>query len=112
MYRCIMVPLDGSAFGEHVLPLALALARRAGATLHLVHVHPPAPAVYLEGAGFLDGSLDEEVKRQQQDYLNAVAERLTRDAPVPVTTALLEGGVAHTLAEHAAGAGVGLVVMA
>jgi len=39
MIRSILVPLDGSTFGEHALPMAASLARRAGATLHLVHVH-------------------------------------------------------------------------
>jgi hypothetical protein len=39
MYRNIMVPLDGSTVGEHALPHALRIARRGGATLHLVHVH-------------------------------------------------------------------------
>jgi nucleotide-binding universal stress UspA family protein len=44
MYRSILVPLDGSAFGEHALPFALSLARRAGAQLHLAHIHvPPVP---------------------------------------------------------------------
>ena len=33
MYRSLLVPLDGSAFGEHALPLALDIARRADATL-------------------------------------------------------------------------------
>jgi nucleotide-binding universal stress UspA family protein len=41
MYRSIMIPLDGSAFGEYALPFALGLARRTGARLHLVHVHAP-----------------------------------------------------------------------
>ena len=31
MYRSILVPLDGSDFGEHALPLALSLARQLGA---------------------------------------------------------------------------------
>jgi hypothetical protein len=35
MYRSIMVPLDGSVFSEHALPLALSIARRAGAALQL-----------------------------------------------------------------------------
>jgi len=33
MYHTILVPLDGSALAEQALPLALGLARRAGATL-------------------------------------------------------------------------------
>jgi nucleotide-binding universal stress UspA family protein len=39
MYRSIMVPLDGSRAAEHALPLAISIARRAGATLQLAHIH-------------------------------------------------------------------------
>lgn len=41
MYQTILVPLDGSPFAEQALPLALALARQAGAALRLVHVREP-----------------------------------------------------------------------
>lgn len=41
MYRSILLPLDGSLFGEHAIQLATVLARRTGARLHLVHVHNP-----------------------------------------------------------------------
>ena len=44
MYGNILVPLDGSTFGEHALPAALALARQSGATLHLTHVLLPLTA--------------------------------------------------------------------
>jgi nucleotide-binding universal stress UspA family protein len=111
MYRSILVPLDGSPFGEHALPLAFALARKASATLHLVHVHSPLAAVYLEGAGFLDESLDAHLIQQEQDYLDGVVRRLVSVAPVAVTSELLKGGVAHTLAEHAAQTRADLVVM-
>jgi nucleotide-binding universal stress UspA family protein len=39
MYRSIMLPLDGSRFGEQALPFATKLATRCGATLRVVHVH-------------------------------------------------------------------------
>jgi nucleotide-binding universal stress UspA family protein len=42
MYRAILVLLDGSAFGEQALPRALSIARRAGATMRLAHVHTDA----------------------------------------------------------------------
>lgn len=41
MYRSVLLPLDGSPFGEHALQVATTLARRSGARLHLVHVHNP-----------------------------------------------------------------------
>ena len=39
MYRSLLVPLDRSLFAEQALPLALNIARRAGARLDLVAVH-------------------------------------------------------------------------
>src|SRR3954447_6542520 len=41
MFRSILVPLDGTRFGEQALPLAAELARRCDATLHLVQVITP-----------------------------------------------------------------------
>src|SRR5690348_5117611 len=41
--RTLMVPLDGSAFAERALPLAVNIARRAGANLKLVHVRSMQP---------------------------------------------------------------------
>jgi nucleotide-binding universal stress UspA family protein len=41
VYGDVMVPLDGSTFSEHALPLAAAIARRADATIHLALVHTP-----------------------------------------------------------------------
>jgi nucleotide-binding universal stress UspA family protein len=35
MYHRIMVPLDGSAYGERALPMAVSLARKSGGWLHL-----------------------------------------------------------------------------
>jgi nucleotide-binding universal stress UspA family protein len=41
MWRTILVPLDGTAFGEAALPYALRLARQVNAGLRLVHAFPP-----------------------------------------------------------------------
>ena len=38
MFRDVLVPLDGSAFAERVLPLAAAIVRRSGGTLFLARV--------------------------------------------------------------------------
>jgi nucleotide-binding universal stress UspA family protein len=111
MYRSILVPLDGSTFGEHALPLALSLARRAGAALRLLHVHTPLGAVYAEGSPFLDDSMETQMQRHAQAYLESVEKRLKTVSPVPVTSSLLEGAIAPTISEAAAGGGSDLVVM-
>ncbi|HEU5101893.1 MAG TPA: universal stress protein [Roseiflexaceae bacterium] len=53
MYRSIMVPLDGSGFGEYALPYVLGLARRAGAHVHMVHVHAPPVATPADTDSFI-----------------------------------------------------------
>jgi nucleotide-binding universal stress UspA family protein len=111
MYRSILVPLDGSAFGEHALPLALSIARRARTELLLLHVHAPLAAVYAEGAGYIDSQLEHEIKQREQAYLDGVARRLQGPADVGVRTLLREGEVAATVRATAEGTGAGLVVM-
>jgi nucleotide-binding universal stress UspA family protein len=111
MYRNILVPLDGSAFGEHALPLAVSLARRAGATLRLVHVHSPLAAVYAEAAVAYDTSLEMELKQRARTYLEGTAERVRAAAEVPAYSILLEGPVAPSVRTAVAGTEAELVVM-
>jgi nucleotide-binding universal stress UspA family protein len=112
MYRSLLVPLDGSTFGEHALPLALSIARRAGAGLQVVHVHSPLEATYAPDGVFFDEGLDARLKQTEQAYLDGIVKRLAGVASVPVTSALLEGSdIAACLREAANGAGVDLVVM-
>jgi nucleotide-binding universal stress UspA family protein len=111
MYRSVLVPLDGSAFGEHALPLALSIARRAQATLELVHVHFPLPAVYADSPVVINDSLDIHLKKHQQAYLESIVERLRSVSSVPVRPILLEGEIAATIRATAESTAVDLVVM-
>ncbi len=105
MYRTLLVPLDGSTFAEEALPLALDVARRAGADLHLVSVAPP-PTPHLFSAGATPH------RAAWQAYLDRVAGVLRDRSPVPVRTAVLEGaGVAQHISAHAEAVGADLVVM-
>lgn len=117
MYRSLLVPLDGSHFGEHALPLAVSVAQRAGASLQLVHVQAPLAAVYAEGPLFLDDALLAQLQARQrshhQTYLDGVAQRVKDVAPnLKVTTALLEGDVPAHIRDQTAAAKADLVVMA
>ncbi|MGL4552522.1 MAG: universal stress protein [Gemmataceae bacterium] len=106
MIRTLLVPLDGSEFGEHALPLAASLARHYGATLHLVHVHQPAPA--LPEAGFeVTDLFDLHLQEDALAYLADVKRRLGEAGDVPLTTALLKdadvvGALRAYADEHAA----------
>jgi nucleotide-binding universal stress UspA family protein len=112
MFSSLLVPLDGSSFGEHALPLALAIAERARARLHLLHVEPPLPAtVYPDVPIILGEDLAVQLRAQQQAYLDGAVERVRAATLLPVTGALRAGEVALTIAAEATKVGADLVVM-
>lgn len=110
MYRSILVPLDGSSFGEHALPLALTLARKSGATLHLVHVHTPLQAVYAE-IQLYDDQLDAQVRERSRQYLHNMAQSLQGLTATPINAVQYEGEVESIICELATSMGIDLVVM-
>src|SRR5262249_30980903 len=110
MIRSILMPLDGSTFGEHALPLAASLARSAGATLYLVHVHQVLPPETIAGVAVMD-SVDLHMRQDERAYLADVARRLRHAGPVAVEIALMDGEVVPALREYAQQQFIDLVVM-
>lgn len=92
MMRSILVPLDGTDFAEHALPMAASLARGSGATLHLVHVSD-----WPRGADLT--------------YLNRAARRVNEKVPVHTETSLLEGEIVPALKEYAERHSIDLVIL-
>jgi nucleotide-binding universal stress UspA family protein len=116
MDKSVLVPLDGSEFSEHALPLAVDIVRKAGGTLHLCHVRAPIAPVYSETPLFVQDDLPQRMAAAEsarlQAYLDGVASRIRKAAPgIVVTTNLQEGEPALTLEKHAEVAGIDLVVM-
>jgi nucleotide-binding universal stress UspA family protein len=112
MYRSILAPVDGTAFGEHALPFAATLARRAGATLHLIHVHQPVSSPASMETLAYRGAWNEIVREQEAGYLEGLAERLSRGHSIPVEVHMVEGEVAAGIGAAARECGAGVVVMA
>lgn len=110
-FRTLLVPLDGSAFAEHALPRALAIARRSGASIRLAHVYSPlATAEPLWRREFLAG-VDRRLVSERQAYLTDVARRIALRDSLRVVTILSESEqTALQLGKVAQGAD--LVVMA
>jgi nucleotide-binding universal stress UspA family protein len=113
--RTLMVPLDGSAFAERALPLAVNIARRAGANLQIVHVRS-IPA----DQDLRDRSTPDHLVRDFQvalnshkaSYLERVADRLRRESAVSVTSRIVDSSdVVGALCEAAVDADL-LVVAA
>jgi nucleotide-binding universal stress UspA family protein len=112
MYRAILAPLDGSAFGEQALPLACSLAAAAEAALHLAHVEVVYPVLYVEGLPVIDAEMQSLSEQHARAYIEAAAERVRADHPdLPFVSALLEPPVAEGLAAYAAANAIDLVVM-
>lgn len=107
MYRSLLVPLDGSPFAEQALPLALSIAKRAKAVLHLVAVVQPPPASY-----FLAQTPPANLTTSWRAYLDQVVERVKNLSGMSATASLLEGeAVAPRIRAHAEKIAADLVVM-
>jgi nucleotide-binding universal stress UspA family protein len=103
--------VDGTPFGEHALPLAAAIARRAAAALRVVHVFSARDAA---GEALRLVTVENWLARQRQErreYLDRLSRRLKRAHPLELSAKLLEGtDVAEAVREASGGAD--LVVMA
>ena len=126
MLSLLVVPLDGSPFGEMALPTAARVAAAHGAAIHLMMVQDAAEAGLV--AGTLpaavqlpaDGSLPvagpaallDRRRTEGAAYLEATAERLARRCGCRVTTGMVDGSaVSDAIAEEAARREAGLVVL-
>jgi nucleotide-binding universal stress UspA family protein len=108
----IVVPLDGSAFAEHAIPIALGIAEQSGATLHLVHVFIPVDVLDpFDALHYPDKAL-ESLKRKKEKYLSDTVHQLAALTPVFVTSTVVDGRAVSDLIESVHGIGADLVVMA
>jgi nucleotide-binding universal stress UspA family protein len=111
MYRTILVPLDGSAFGEQALPVALGIARRAGATVRLAHVHVVEQPAYINEPATSGDAGDLQAQAAEHAYLEQVAQCASPRLGAPMLIDLLDGPVASALCAHAQVHGIDLIVM-
>lgn len=100
-FRNVLVPVNGEHVGEYALPLALGIANRTGAEIHLVLVHRP----YRSDFPFelmAEPGLPDRLRREQKDYLDELVRRIKKVTSVPITPIFLEGNdVAGLLSEYA-----------
>jgi nucleotide-binding universal stress UspA family protein len=111
MYRTLLVPLDGSRFSEQALPLALSIAKRAGAELQLLYVHGTLEADYPEHRFLDEESWTTEWKTRHEAYLDGLAQRLRAAGAKSTAPLILQGDIAGTIRKHAIEKQVDLVVM-
>lgn len=107
-----LVPLDGSELAEQALAVGASRAREAGATLHLVSVHEPLPALAMPpDLPVAMPELEEQFRENLANYLESVATVARAGLSTPVVTCLLTGTAAAALSEYAQSHAVNLVVM-
>ncbi len=103
MFQSILVPLDCSPFAEQALPIAVNLARQAGAALNLVQVHV-LYALKDPACSWLpfDPAMDAALKKHEQAYLEAVGRRIA-DPRTPVACTVSLGLEADAILEQVKG---------
>jgi len=111
MYRSLLVPLDGSTFGEQALPLAVSIARRCEAPLHLVNVFSPVGNIFVEGYLFPNDDVETFLQHKQVHYLQRIARQLRELTPAPVTIHHLQGSVVEEVRKQALESKPDLIVM-
>jgi nucleotide-binding universal stress UspA family protein len=111
MIGSILVPLDGSHYGEHALPYAFSIARRADLPVHLVHVHDAMISVASPACACVGQPSAPEQPEAGFDYLQGLRERIHFDQDLEIETALIEGDVVDALAQYARDVKASLIVM-
>ncbi len=102
----VLVPLDGSSFGEAAVPYALSAARSLDAELELISVFDDQPTA----AGW--PLTAEPIKAWFEEYLDAMAEKIVKDAGVDVSQTVIGGrSAAKALEEYAERTSPELIVM-
>jgi nucleotide-binding universal stress UspA family protein len=107
----ILVPLDGSAMAEQILPTVTPVAHALGAKLALFQVPIVYVSGWMTGEWYLptQGLLD-TAEEDAQAYLRTVADRL-KEQGLDVTTAVSIGPVANCIIEYAEANHMDLIAM-
>lgn len=101
MYADVLLPVDGSSFSEQAVPYASAIARRAGARLHVVLVHTPLARHAADiPATPLFERWEDRFREREARYLEDLVGRLG-DEGVDAVAVKSEGEVAQRLIERA-----------
>jgi nucleotide-binding universal stress UspA family protein len=109
--RRILVPLDGSAVAERILPMAVTVAQALNGELVLFQVPIAHVTGWMTGEWYLpiQGVL-ETAEADAEAYLSTTAGRLEEQG-VEVTTATAIGSVANCIVEYAAVNNIDLIAM-
>lgn len=101
----VLVPLDGSRFGEFAVPAAMSVARELQAQIELISV--------FEEESVLAGSepTAQQFKEWLYGYLEEIGARITELSGVPTSRTIIDGSPADRLTEYAQRKRVDLIAM-
>jgi len=108
MYKRALIPLDGSAVAESILPFILEIAGPLDMQVTLVRVIVPSPPVAIEGAVAIDDV--EKLREEAETYLAAAASEL-RAKGLRVTTTVRRGEPVDEILTAASEADADLIAM-
>jgi nucleotide-binding universal stress UspA family protein len=113
MFNEIVVPVDGSPFGELALPVALGIACKSGGEVRLVTVITPLPVPLAEDE---PDSMEEGRLLLASDHAESYQAELQKrvilsGCDVPISSHVETGSVVAKLDEHARAAKADLLVM-
>lgn len=117
MIQKLLVPLDGSGFGEETLPYAAAIAKHIPAAVDVAHVHVPHPPDHLlsntqyQYEGVDMDEYDIRDRGEKKEYLETIARRIEDITGREASTVLLTGTVVDALDSYTRGDGPGMIVM-
>jgi nucleotide-binding universal stress UspA family protein len=110
MYKCALVPLDGSPVAEGIIPFILEIAGPLDMEVALLRVLVPTPPMAIEGTRHVAVDDVEKLTAAAQDYLAAIAAEL-RARGVRVTSHVRRGEAVAEILGGAREAGADLIAM-
>lgn len=110
MYERILIPLDGSAVAEGILPFAGKIAGPLDSEVILLLVVEPLPQAALASGGLVDSDLLAIREREAHRYLEEIAEGLAAIG-VRVRTLVRQGLAAQAIVTASAEIGADLIAM-
>jgi nucleotide-binding universal stress UspA family protein len=108
MYKCALVPLDGSLVAEGIVPFILEIAGPLDMEVALLRVLVPTPPVVIEGARDVAVDDVEKLRADAQEYLATVAAGLRARG---VTTHVRRGEAVGEILAGARDAGADMIAM-
>ncbi len=114
MFNEIIVPVDGSGFGELALPRALGIACKSGGEVRVVTVVTPLPSLHPEEeeGNVLEVERLDLAQEHALRYMRDLQKRvILAGCDVPISCHVEVGPVVERLFEHVRGVGGDLLVM-